>query len=346
MSTTTIKPSIQRIEKNPAGWPEEVLPLFEQAITCEFATLTRAGVPITQPLTPYLGEDEQTLDVSTGLTYPAKAERARRNPKVGMLYSDAVSSGLDRPPVILVYGYAAVRDADLQANTDRYLKQSLVKSPAGFKGAPGFVLKRLPWYFVRIWIQVMPVRILWWPDGDMDVAPKVWNAPTDFVPRASDPAPQGKQPAPWKEPPSDWRTNAEHAVKMLGLPILTTVDADGFPQSLRVKNVALNTSEFVLELPLGAPLVQDGAACLTFHAHPQIFSGQENRTFLGSVTRQGDNAIRFTVERPLADWSLAGSRVGAALAFFDSGRRLRPRLQAEAARRGQPVPTIQVPDFW
>ena len=32
------------IVKNPADWPKEVLPLFERAFTCEFATLTRQNV--------------------------------------------------------------------------------------------------------------------------------------------------------------------------------------------------------------------------------------------------------------------------------------------------------------
>src|SRR5215217_902128 len=63
--------------ENPGGWPEVLLPLFERAITVEYASFTRAGAPITYPVTPYVGEDGLTLDVSTGLTYPSKAERAR-----------------------------------------------------------------------------------------------------------------------------------------------------------------------------------------------------------------------------------------------------------------------------
>ena len=76
------------LAENPAGWPEEVLPLFERAITAEYASLTRANTLVTYPVTPYVGEDGLTLDVSTGLTYPAKAERARRDPKVALLYPD------------------------------------------------------------------------------------------------------------------------------------------------------------------------------------------------------------------------------------------------------------------
>ena len=90
--------------KNPMGWPKELLPLFERALTVEYASLTRDGAPVTYPLTPYVGDDATTLDVSTGLTYPAKAGRARRNPKVALLYSDAVGSGLEEAPVALVQG--------------------------------------------------------------------------------------------------------------------------------------------------------------------------------------------------------------------------------------------------
>ena len=39
---------------NPMGWPEELLPFFERAITVEYASLTRAGAPVTYPLTPYV----------------------------------------------------------------------------------------------------------------------------------------------------------------------------------------------------------------------------------------------------------------------------------------------------
>ena len=116
MTTTTQIPTLL---SDPAGWPEEVRAIFERAMTCEFATVTKRGAPITYPVTPYVGEHGRTLDVSTGLAYPAKAERARRDPRVALLYSDPTGSGLADPPVVLVQGLATVRDGDLQANTDR-----------------------------------------------------------------------------------------------------------------------------------------------------------------------------------------------------------------------------------
>jgi len=136
-----------------------------------------------------VGEGGTTLDVSTGLTYPAKAERARGNPKVALLYSDPVGSGLEEAPVALVQGLATVRDADLQANTDRYVCLSLAKLRAVYEGQPRFVLRSLTWYFARIWMEVTPMRILWWPLGHLGEPPRGWRAPAGTPAPPSDPAP-------------------------------------------------------------------------------------------------------------------------------------------------------------
>ena len=42
----------------------------------EFATLTAKLAPISNPLFHYYNEGDPTIDVATGLAYPAKADRA------------------------------------------------------------------------------------------------------------------------------------------------------------------------------------------------------------------------------------------------------------------------------
>lgn len=327
---------------NVAGWPEEVTDLFQRAVTCEYASLTEKGAPITFPCNPYTGEDNRTLDVSTGLTYPVKAERARRNPKVGLLYSDAFGTGLTKPPVVMVYGHATVRDANLQANTDRYVRSSLVRFPGTVKGMPRFMLRRLSWYYSRIWIQVTPMKILWWPEGNTDRQPQIWNALAGTQAPPSDPPPKGAGSGNWTKPPEEWRTGAAYAAANLGLPVITVVDADGYPVLMRAKKVSLEDDGFRLTLGTGIPLQPAGQACLNFHSHPEVFDRQENMAFTGTVSGSGTDAF-FKVERRIGDWSLRGNKMLAGFAFLSKGRILTPKLKIEAERRGQPIPVIRFP---
>jgi len=331
---------------NPTPWPDELVEVFDRSVTVGYASLTRTGRPVTVPTTPYLGADGLTIDVSTGLTYPAKAERARRDPRVCLLFADPVGSGLVGPPVVLVQGLATVRDSDLQANTDRYVRLSMEKLPDATKGQPRFVLRRLAWYYARIWIEVTPLHLRWWPSRSLDSPARAWNAPEGTAAPLSDPAPSGAQPGAWLAPPSSWRVAAEEAGR-LSMHDLTVIDANGFPLCLPVRRTELVDDGLRLELGPGAPAVVEGPACLTLHAHPERFTGQENRTIVGevhgSLAAEGGQ-VRFRAERALADWSLAGGRSRVALGFMSKRRRLAPRLRAEAQRRFQPVPTVHLPE--
>jgi hypothetical protein len=323
--------------------PDEVWSVIDRSVTVDYTSLTRAGAPIMLPVTPYRSDDRATMDVSTGLTYPTKAERARRNPKVSLLYSDPLGSGLVQPPVVLVQGLASVRDADLQANTDRYVRQAMSKLPAAYRGQPKFLLRRLTWYFARIWIQVTPIRVWWWDSKAMTGEPGQWVAPDATSAPPSDPPPPGKQPKAWLEPPADWRSVARDRIPRLDLRSLAWVDADGFPVSAPVIGLEQTESGFRLEVGQRLPGTPAGSACLTVHGHPEEFTGQENHTFLGEVRGDEGGKYDFLVERALADWSITGNKLVRSLGFLRKGRQLEPRLAAEAARRGQPVPRVNLP---
>ncbi len=319
--------------------------MIERSITVEFASLTRKGQPVTVPTTPYVNPSGQTIDVSTGLTYPAKAERARRDPRVCLLFADPVGSGLSGPPVVVVQGLATVRDSDLQANTDRYVRLSLQKLPDATKGQPRFALRRLAWYYARIWIEVTPLHVRWWRSRHLEEPPRTWNAPEGTAAPLSDPAPSGSQPQPWRAPPASWHAAAQAAGR-LSTHDLTVTDVNGFPLSVPVARTELVDDGFRLTLGGAAPAVASGPACLTLHSHAERFTGQENRTIIGTVAgpaRPGE-AVLFRAERALADWSLAGSRPRMALSFLTTGRRLAPRLATEAQRRFQPVPRVRLPN--
>jgi hypothetical protein len=324
----------------PPDWPDELARVFDRAVTVEYTSLTRTGRPVMVPVTPYVGLG--TLDVSTGLTYPAKAERARRNPRVCLLYSDDVGSGLDRPPVVLVHGLARVRDADLQANTDRYVRLTFAKLPAAMRGTPGFVLGRLGAYFARIWIEVTPTRIWWWESTALDRPPRGWSAPAGATGAPADPEPAGRRPGPWLPTPEDWRPAARRAVARLGHRDLAWCGADGWPYSVPVAEVREEPVGFRVRLGAYLPDKPQGPACLTCHTHTPTFTTQENHSFVGDISPTDDGYL-FRVERVLADVSLQGNRVVRTLGFLSKVRRLQSRLEHEARRRGQPVPVVRLP---
>jgi hypothetical protein len=328
---------------NPAGWPEEVLPAFDRYLTCAYATRTRDGTPITYPVTPYVGEDGRTLDVSCGLTSPAKAERARRNPQVCLLFADPTGSGVVvDAPVVVVRGRAAVRDADLQANTDRYVRRSLAKLPWPWRGVPRRIMRGLDWYWSRIWVRVTPERITWWSGGA--ATRREWRAPEGTVFPRSDPQPGGGRPSPWRPPP-EGGPHAKRAARELGLPILTVVDEDGWPAPMPTASCRLEGDAFRVRFATGLSMPKiEGLACLTFTTHAPDFGGYENAVFVGEVTEDGSD-VDFRIQRALPTVSFTGSRWKRIRDFASSQKVVKDRVRTEAARRGQRPPEIRIPRY-
>jgi hypothetical protein len=304
-------------------------------ITTEYASLDRNGAPITWPVTPYLGGDGQSIDFTTGLTYPLKAERARRNPKVSLSFSQPLGSGLAEPATFVVHGLATVRDADLRANAARYLAASRTRFPTLYASFPTSALRRMAWYWARIWIEVTPVRVLWWPGGDLDEPPRLWEPPTPPTAAPSDPAPVGRGAGSWNtREPVDWRARVRGAPNRFG--ILTSVTPDCWPLPLRVRDADQTRTGFRVRPPAGVD-VADGPACLTFHTHSEVFYSQENISLIGRCRNVGEY-IEFDAERALNDLIIPANPVRRIMYIVSAGRRLRPRLDSEARRRGQRVP--------
>src|ERR1700749_1744697 len=131
-----------------ASRPDEVQAVFDRFITTELTTINQAGQPITWPVTPYYHLGDPCIDVTTGLGYPKKADDARANPLVSLLFSDPTGSGMTAPPTVLVQGSADVDDRDLEANRRRYAREAAEKLPALAGRQPPDALKRLvSWYY-------------------------------------------------------------------------------------------------------------------------------------------------------------------------------------------------------
>lgn len=323
-------------------WPT-ILEHLERFITTEYASVTRSGAPVTWPVTPYGGEDRSTIDIATGLTYPLKAERARRDPKVSLSFSYPVGSGISDAPTVMVQGLATVRDLDLRATSARYLQASADRFPEQFRAIPRWQLRRMDWYWTRMWVEVTPVRVLWWERGDLGTKPLEWRAAAGTTAPPSDPAPTGRPSGAWSGKAVDWQARRAGAIERLGRPVITTMTADGWPQPWRAVDVTETIDGYELVAPAGIDLI-DGPAFASFHTHAEVFDGQENIGLAGRVVA-GASGARFVVDRALADFGVPKSKVSAATAMWRAGRALRPRLQHEAARRGVRLPTFDDLDF-
>ncbi len=299
--------------------PERLARFLKSGFTAEFATISAAGMPVDTPVLYFPSPGLASIDLATGLSYPAKAERARRNPKIGML----IEGGPDEP-VVSIAGMAAVRDADLQANVERYL------SEAGYTLAhnPDWELaQKAVWYWSRVIVEVVPARIAWWPDqAAMKRPPEIWEAPEGTAWPLSDPAPAGKtsKAAEWRQAP--WEALAHEALARGDKPYLTVIDEQGFPRPIGARSATLTEDGFRLEMPPGVPWAIAGKACLTFR-------GIE--TFLGEMS---DSELR--VERTLPVFPMTTDMTQLWEPTDDTRRQLMSRLEHELARRGQPVPII------
>ena len=127
-------------------------------------------------------------------------------------------------------------------------------------------------------------------------------------------------------------------IERLGMPVLTTVDAEGWPLPLRTVRAEATSDGFDVVPPAGVEIL-DGPAFLSFHTHDEVFDGQENIGLAGHATNR-DGVVHVRVDRALADWGVSKSPIRSGVSMWRAGRALRPRLRTEAARRGVALPTF------
>ncbi|HET8673631.1 MAG TPA: pyridoxamine 5'-phosphate oxidase family protein [Thermoleophilaceae bacterium] len=264
--------------------PQEIQAVFERFLTTEYTTVDSAGQPITWPLTPYYRPGDPCIDVTTGLGYPKKANDARRNPKVSLLFSDPTGSGLHDPPMVLVQGTAEVDDRDLEANRKRYERELVEKLPgAGEMTPPGFIKPLFSWYYTRIYVHVRPERIYTWPGCDVTREPELWDAHMEEVRSGHDEEVESEQARPAGGQPV-WDGRLEEMARRHRSAVVSVTAPDGFPFAVRLP-ISVDSSERVVWLeaePVGVPLTS-GIACVTAHDHDERFTYQRNFQVRGDL---------------------------------------------------------------
>jgi hypothetical protein len=270
-----------------ASLPADVREAFERFITCEYTTIGARQQPIVWPVTPYYRDGGPTVDVTTGLGYPKKANDARRNPRVALLFSDPTGSGTTSGLQVLVQGFAEVDDRDLVANRERYWRESWDKLPGTRRMHPPKALRGLfGWYYTRIYVHVRPERVFVWPDGDLDRAPACHGAHLEEV-RSG----HSEEPLEPHEPPTGgeipWGERVEELGRGHETAVLAWVAPDGFPLAARLPVSADPSRRRILlgSQPAGLPMIE-GRACLTAHRHSPDFTWQENFQVRGDLVRE------------------------------------------------------------
>jgi pyridoxamine 5'-phosphate oxidase-like protein len=267
-----------------ATLPPELQEAFDRFVTTEYTTIDHRGQPITWPVTPYYSPGDPCIDVTTALGYPKKAHDARVNPKVALLFSDPTGSGVENAPQVLVQGIAQVDDEDLEANRERYSRESLEKLPGSKSLLPPKPLDRLfGWYFTRIYVHVRPERVYVWPEGDATQEPQLLDAHLEEVHSGHA-----------EEPPVDlapaegggvaWDERLEELGRRYPTAVLSMTAPDGFPFSLRVP-IEVDREARKVRLAAGAvglPL-HPGLACVTAHDHHPDFLWQRNFQVRGDL---------------------------------------------------------------
>jgi general stress protein 26 len=270
-----------------ASLPDDVKRVFETSITAEFTTVDKRGQPISWPLTPYYQHDGPCIDVSTGLGYPKKAKDARLNPKVSLLFSDPTGSAMENPPQVLVQGTADVDDENLDANRERYRRESELKLPETMKMAPPKAFERLfDWYYTRIYVHVRPERVYVWAGGDPTTEPQLFDSRMEEVRSGHDEEPPAEH-APLEGGARVWDERLDELGSRYPLAVLSLVAPDGFPFSVRLP-ITVDRAAHRIRLGtgvLGLP-IQPGLACLTAHDHHPKFLWQRNFQVRGDLVEE------------------------------------------------------------
>jgi hypothetical protein len=314
--------------------PPAVHDVFQRFVTCELTTIDSRGRPITWPVAPFYRPGDDSIRVTTPLGYPKKADDARRNPKVALLFSDPTGSDLTRPPMVLIQGLAEVDDHDLDANRERYGRDTEAKPTGGREAAPkGALGRRFDWYFTRIYLHVGAERVWVWRGADAAVAPDVLQAaptPVSSTPASAAPTLPESKPV-----PPTWDRRLAELGRRYDTAVVSIVGDDGFPFSIRVP-VEVDRRGRTIRVGAEPPGVrlQPGPACVTAHDHHEKLRWMRNFQVRGELEQQPSGDWVVVPQRVVYGFELPPSgALTRAISNYAKIRRFRKTAARERARR-------------
>jgi hypothetical protein len=234
---------------------------------------------------------------------------------------------------VLVQGSAAVDDRNLDANAERYARESRDRFPGTASAQTPERLRRfLVWYYDRIYIHIRPERVYVWPHGDLDSEPVLYDAHMEEV-RSG----HSEEPERLHAPAAGGTTVWDRRVAALGAQyptaVLSLVSPDGFPFSARVRVSPDPAARWIdlSHIPEGVP-VTAGRACLTAHRHHEAMLWRENFQVRGDLA-EIDGRWTFKPHRVIGGFDLPASRWRIVRTNAAKARRFRRTARRELARR-------------
>lgn len=288
--------------------------IFMRYVAAEYAYLTSKGEPLCWPVTPYWDEGSRVLSIATGLAYPGKADHAKRDPRVALLFSDPTGSGLDPHPQVLVQGKARVLDSDIQANTDRYVSAVRAKFSVARYAINPVTVKLLDFYLPRLWVEIE-------------------NPEPVFDPRVTDTLPSDEEMPTTQLGPDEVKALLAVAARIPDA-VVTTVDRSGRPLPIRTPVLPRSDGSVLLSTPTFS-----GPAALTFHRH--TLGGTRFQAWMARGTVYNERGSSIFVPRRLVGFF--GNGFVFPLSVIPRIGGLRKRLRAELERRGHDMPHLRIP---
>jgi Pyridoxamine 5''-phosphate oxidase. len=252
----------------PAALPQDQAAAVDAYFTCELATISKSGIPIAWPVVTLRREDGTFL-ITTSIGAPQKAFNIRREPKVGMLFSDPTGSGHTTLPEILIQGTAVCPDEIVTAvaELEPYWIKLWRRQPPLALGGRSALRGLVDFYYMRLLITVTPEQVTERPPLDTLIRPKA--------------ATTGPAPVPPSASKAFTRTNA--ALTAYRSAVLATVDPDGFPSLRRVRLTPDPSGEaFLIDAPATA-VPHPGPASILCHRHDDTLQNQYSFVTLGRV---------------------------------------------------------------
>jgi hypothetical protein len=153
--------------------PPDVQAVVKEFRTCEFTTLSKAGMPVTWPVSTHFMPDQGHFLMTTSIGFPQKAYNIRRNPRVSLLFSNPTGSGLTQPPAVLIQGDAKAPDnlvvsVDAASGLRDYWHDSIFsRQPGSYQFTSNALMRSMmDWLYMRIIITIVPRAVYWWAGGD------------------------------------------------------------------------------------------------------------------------------------------------------------------------------------